>query len=52
MESLTEQTSPEEEARPARVYESPMIVASFAKDELTDQLPADITPHIHAVQNS
>ncbi|MBB5157285.1 hypothetical protein [Saccharopolyspora phatthalungensis] len=36
----------------AHGYERPTIVATFAKSDLADELPEDLTPHVHATQNS
>lgn len=33
-------------------YEPPRIVASFPKQELEQDLPENLTPHLHAVQAS
>lgn len=33
-------------------YEAPVVVAAFPKQELEQDLPEDLAPHIHAVQNS
>ena len=34
------------------VYEAPAVMAVFPKDELIEELPEELAPHIHAVQNS
>lgn len=33
-------------------YESPAVIASFARSELAEDLPEVITPHIHSSQSS
>lgn len=33
-------------------YESPAVIASFARSELAGELPEVITPHIHSSQSS
>lgn len=33
-------------------YEPPAVLATFEKDDLSAELPENLTPHIHAVQNS
>lgn len=33
-------------------YEPPVVLATFRKEELAEQLPENLTPHLHAVQNS
>lgn len=33
-------------------YEPPVVVAEFSKEDLVRELPENLTPHIHAVQNS
>ncbi|MBF6339791.1 hypothetical protein IU450_28450 [Nocardia abscessus] len=33
-------------------YDPPVVVASFARTELADELPQIITPHIHTSQSS
>jgi hypothetical protein len=33
-------------------YEPPVVFATFQKRELVEDLPENLTPHIHAVQNS
>lgn len=33
-------------------YQPPVVVASFARSELADELPENITPHIHSSQSS
>lgn len=35
-----------------RAYESPVMLATFQKQDLAQDLPENLTPHIHAVQNS
>lgn len=37
---------------PQEAYEAPAVVATFAKQDLADHLPENLTPHVHAVQNS
>jgi hypothetical protein len=37
---------------PATEYEPPTIVATFPKTDLVGELPEDLTPHVHATQNS
>jgi hypothetical protein len=37
---------------PHGTYEPPVIVATFPKQDLAQELPENLTPHIHAVQNS
>jgi hypothetical protein len=34
------------------VYEAPTVVATFAKADLLEELPEDLSPHIHTIQNS
>ncbi|WP_156959415.1 hypothetical protein [Nocardia sp. BMG51109] len=36
----------------SRRYYPPVVVASFARSELANQLPEIITPHIHTSQSS
>lgn len=33
-------------------YERPMVVATFPKCDLANELPEDLAPHVHATQNS
>ncbi len=33
-------------------YEPPVVVATFQKQDLAEDLPENLTPHIHAVQSS
>lgn len=33
-------------------YEPPAVLATFDKDDLSAELPENLTPHIHAVQDS
>lgn len=33
-------------------YEPPVVLATFQKQDLAEDLPENLTPHIHAVQNS
>lgn len=33
-------------------YEPPVVLATFEKQALAEDLPENLTPHIHAVQNS
>lgn len=34
------------------VYEPPVVLATFAKADLVKDLPENLTPHLHSVQNS
>ncbi|WP_019852746.1 hypothetical protein [Actinopolyspora mortivallis] len=38
-----------EESEPS---ERPAVVATFSKEDLVNDLPEVVTPHIHTVQNS
>lgn len=38
------------EARDA--YEPPVVLAAFRKQDLAEELPENLTPYLHAVQNS
>lgn len=33
-------------------YDPPVVLATFAKADLVGDLPDDLTPHIHSVQDS
>lgn len=33
-------------------YDPPVVLATFAKADLVEDLPDDLTPHIHSVQDS
>jgi hypothetical protein len=33
-------------------YEAPVVLATFAKQDLAEELPENLAPHLHAVQNS
>lgn len=33
-------------------YDPPVVLATFSKADLVEDLPEDLTPHIHTVQNS
>ena len=33
-------------------YEPPVVLAVFPKGDLAGELPENLTPHLHAVQNS
>lgn len=33
-------------------YEPPLVFATFQKRDLAEELPENLTPHIHAVQAS
>uniref|UniRef100_UPI003F49774B hypothetical protein n=1 Tax=Pseudonocardia sp. CA-138482 TaxID=3240023 RepID=UPI003F49774B len=33
-------------------YEPPVVLATFQKHDLAEDLPENLTPHIHAVQQS
>lgn len=35
-----------------RAYEPPVVLATFQKRDLADELPENLTPHIHSVQSS
>lgn len=35
-----------------RAYEPPVVLATFQKRDLAEQLPENLTPHIHSVQSS
>ncbi|MGY1984294.1 hypothetical protein [Nocardia gipuzkoensis] len=48
-------TSPQQRATRTGVkngYAPPIVVASFRRLELADELPEDIAPHIHSSQSS
>lgn len=33
-------------------YELPVVLATFPKQDLAEDIPENITPHIHTIQNS
>lgn len=33
-------------------YEPPEVLATFPRQDLIDDLPENLTPHVHAVQSS
>lgn len=35
-----------------KVYEPPVVLATFGKQDLAGDLPENLTPHIHSVQSS
>lgn len=39
-------------AAPESHYDPPVVLATFAKLDLVEDLPEDLTPHIHTIQNS
>lgn len=41
-----------EEATAGPSYEAPAVVAAFPREALEQELPENLNPHIHAVQNS
>lgn len=43
---------PPEETAATPGYEAPAVVAAFPREALEQELPENLSPHIHAVQNS
>lgn len=52
MVSTPSQVMSEEAQEAGGTYEPPVVLATFQKQDLAEELPENLTPHIHAVQNS
>lgn len=51
-EDLPSQSVPMSLPATPAAYEAPMVVATFSKAGLLDDLPEDLAPHIHTIQDS
>jgi hypothetical protein len=40
------------ENNPSWSYEPPAVLASLDQEQLAGSVPEDLSPHVHAVQNS
>ena len=52
MVSTPSQVLAKEAPETGGTYEPPVVLATFQKQDLAEDLPENLTPHIHAVQNS
>lgn len=41
-----------DDTKPASTYETPAILATLDQAQLAGSVPEDLTPHVHASQNS